>query len=469
MDRMKRESNMKPLRYYGAVLTARSAIFALRAIGRNATHFPGGLAMKICPQFLKYIEKPPVLIGVTGTNGKTTVSNMIGDVLKAAKIPYANNALGSNIQEGIIVTMLEATTFWGKRKAEYCVLEIDERVSPKIYPYLKPTYLVVTNLYRDSYRRNAHVGYIADILQETIPSETTLILNADDLISLNLKPDNHRVTFGVDRLENEVEIRDSRIKDIHYCLKCGHRLTFDFNRYHHLGKAHCEGCGYTSPKGDVVVTQVDEAEKTMTIRIFDEFFKVKKVGDNITDLYNGAAAIALLHTFGMKMEDILRYFEGIEVVKSRYDVTEVNGKKVIVMMAKDQNPIATSRVCDFIRRYPSHERIGVVLMNEASDHHMVSENIAFIYDTDFEYLNQPNITQVLFGGMRYLDFVARYKLAGIREDRVNGAPDEASAVQLVDFDKVDTVFILYGTKTEPQALSAKRTLLQRIREREVKA
>ncbi|MBN2849411.1 MAG: DUF1727 domain-containing protein, partial [Erysipelotrichaceae bacterium] len=133
------------------------------------------------------------------------------------------------------------------------------------------------------------------------------------------------------------------------------------------------------------------------------------------------------------------------------------------------NPIATSRVCDFIRRYPRHERIGVVLMNEASDHHTVSENIAFIYDTDFEYLNQPNITQVLFGGMRYLDFIARYKLAGIGEDRVNGAPDEASAVQLVDLDKVDTVFILYGTKTEPQALSAKRALLERMSEREVKA
>ena len=456
---------MKPLKYYFALLTARSAIFTLRALGRNGSHLPGGLALRICPEFLKYIEKPGVIIGVTGTNGKTTVSNMIGDVFKAGGIQYANNALGSNIQEGIIVTMLDASTFWGKRKSDLCVLEIDERVSPKVYPYLQPTYLVVTNLYRDSYRRNAHVGYIADILKRSIPSSTTLILNVDDLISLGLNPDNKRVTFGVDHLANEAEIKDSRIKDIHYCPRCMHTLIFDFNRYHHIGKAHCESCGYASPQGDFVITAVDTVNKEAKLRVGDVFYNLKLVGDNITDLYNSVTAIALLVTYGMDIDTILKRFETISVIKSRYDVTEIGGKKIIVMMAKDQNPIATSRVCDFIGRYDPNQRIAFLLMNEASDHGKASENIAFIYDTDFEYLNRPNIRQVIFGGMRYLDFIARYKLAGIPSECVEGAHSEALATTLVDFDKVDTVFILYGTKTEPQALAAKQACIETIKAR----
>jgi UDP-N-acetylmuramyl tripeptide synthase len=456
---------MKPFKYYCAVLTARSAIFALRSLGRNGSHLPGGLALRICPDFLKYIEKPSVIIGVTGTNGKTTVSNMIGDVLKAGGIVFANNALGSNIQEGIIVTMLDASTFWGKRKIDLCVLEIDERVSPKVYPYLQPTYLVVTNLYRDSYRRNAHVGYIADILQRSIPASTTLILNADDLISLQLNPANRRITFGVDRLAGEAEIKDSRIKDIHYCPRCNHTLTFDFNRFHHIGKAYCEQCGYASPQGDFVITGVDKTNKTAKLRIGKMNYEVNLVGDNITDLYNSVAAIALLSTYGLDIDTILKRFDAVSVVKSRFDITEEGGKKIIVMMAKDQNPIATSRVCDFVGRYNPEERIAFLLMNEASDHGKASENIAFIYDTDFEYLNRPNIKQVLFGGMRYLDFIARYKLAGISAERVGGASDEAQATRLVDFDLIDTVFILYGTKTEPQALAAKQVCLQTIRAR----
>jgi UDP-N-acetylmuramyl tripeptide synthase len=423
------------------------------------------LAMRICPEFLKYIDKPSTIIGITGTNGKTTVANMIGDVFKAGGVVYASNSLGSNIQQGIIVTMLEASTFWGKRRIDLCVLEIDERVALKIYPYLQPNFLVVTNLYRDSYRRNAHVGYIADILNRSIPQQTTLILNADDLISLGLNPSNKRVTFGVDRLEGESEIRDSRIKDIHYCPVCDHTLTFDFLRYHHIGKAHCENCGYASPQGDFVITSVDMQNKTAKLRVADTFYEMTLVGENITDLYNSVAAIATLATYGMEMETILKRFASVSIVKSRFDVTESKGKKVIVMMAKDQNPIATSRVCDFIRRYNPQERIAYLLMNEASDHGKASENIAFIYDTDFEYLNQPNIRQVLFGGMRYLDLIARYKLAGIPADRVDGAPTEALATALVDFDKVDTVFILYGTKNEPQAQAAKQFCLQKINQR----
>lgn len=456
---------MKPFRYYTAILIARAAIFTLHALGRNGSHFPGALALHICPDFLKYIEKPKVIIGVTGTNGKTTVSNMIGDVFKASGIEYANNALGSNIQEGIFVTMLHASTFWGKQKADLCVLEIDERVSPKIYPYLQPDFLVVTNLFRDSYRRNAHVGYIADILNRTIPASTTLILNADDLISLGLNSQNKRVTFGVDRLEGEAEIKDSRIKDIYYCPQCMHTLTFDFNRYHHIGKAHCENCGYASPKGDFVITSIDTRNKTASLRVHDTCYDLKLVGDNITDLYNSVAAIALLCTYGMDIDTVLKRFEAISVVKSRFDETIEDDKKVIVMMAKDQNPIATSRVCDFVSRYHQNERIAFLLMNEASDHGKASENIAFIYDTDFEYLNRPNIKQVLFGGMRYLDFIVRYKLAGIAADRVFGAPTEMLTAGLVNFDVVDTVFILYGTKTEPQALAVKQYFLKTIRER----
>lgn len=454
---------MKPFNYYIAIIATRLTIVALKLFGHNATHLPGRIALAICPKFLKYIDKPETIIGVTGTNGKTTVSNIIGDVLKKNNIIYSNNALGSNIQEGIVVAMLQSSHFFGRNKIKICVLEIDERVAPKIYPYIKPTYLVVTNLYRDSYRRNAHVGYIQDILNKNIPDETTLILNADDVISLELKPNNKRVTFGINQLDGEVEITDSRIKDIYYCPKCLNKLTYDFNRYHHLGQVHCLKCGYKTPEADFAVTKVDYKKGKVQIKIKDELYNIKLIGENITDLYNSMAAIALLVTFGISIDSIIKTFNQIEVVKTRFDLTQVADKKIIVMMAKDQNPIASSRVCDFIRKYNQNENIAYILMNEASDHGHASENIAFIYDIDFEYLNQPNIKQVIFGGMRYLDFIARFKLAGIKEEVVNGAPSEEEAIELVDLELVDTIFILYGTKTEPQALKAKSYFINKIK------
>ena len=72
---------MGKLRYYIAFYISKIAIVALKILRRNATYMPGKIAIKICPEFLKYIDKPEKIIAVTGTNGKTTVCNIINDIL----------------------------------------------------------------------------------------------------------------------------------------------------------------------------------------------------------------------------------------------------------------------------------------------------------------------------------------------------------------------------------------------------
>ena len=142
---------MKPIRYYIALYGAKSSVFLLKKLGRNGTQFPGALAMRICPNFLKYVPKPNNLVAITGTNGKTTVTNLISDVLVQSNFSVVSNLMGSNIREGIITTMVNATNLMGNKiKPDYIVLEVDERVSPYIYPHIKPDTLIVTNLFRDS-------------------------------------------------------------------------------------------------------------------------------------------------------------------------------------------------------------------------------------------------------------------------------------------------------------------------------
>ena len=165
------------MRYILALIVSRLAYFMIKLIGKDGTYFPGKLAIKICPDFLGHIKKPKVIIGVTGTNGKTTVCNMIIDVLEDNGYRVLNNRKGANINFGIASTFLEA-----KGDYDVAVLEIDERSSKLIYPYVKPNYVVVTNFFRDSIRRNAHPEYIVDFINKAIPETTTMILNGDDLI-----------------------------------------------------------------------------------------------------------------------------------------------------------------------------------------------------------------------------------------------------------------------------------------------
>ena len=176
------------LRYYLALWAAKLSILALKITHHNGTNFPGIVALKICPNFLKYASKPEKIIAVTGTNGKTTSANMILDMLTLEGYDVLNNKAGSNIASGISTSLIYGMTFFGKCKHKVGVFEVDERSAKRVYPYLKPQYMLVTNLSRDSIMRNAHPEYIADFLSENIPKETKLVLNADDLISSGIAP-----------------------------------------------------------------------------------------------------------------------------------------------------------------------------------------------------------------------------------------------------------------------------------------
>ena len=62
----------------------------------KGTSLPGKYALKICPDILRRIKKPEMIVAVTGSNGKTSTVEMIASVLRASGKTVAYNAEGSN-------------------------------------------------------------------------------------------------------------------------------------------------------------------------------------------------------------------------------------------------------------------------------------------------------------------------------------------------------------------------------------
>lgn len=105
---------MGKLRFLFALWMAKLSIPALKITRHNGTDFPGSLAVKLCPDFLKYIGKPEHIIAVTGTNGKTTVANMLNDVLTAEGKTVLSNRAGSNIISGVSTALLKGCGLLGR-------------------------------------------------------------------------------------------------------------------------------------------------------------------------------------------------------------------------------------------------------------------------------------------------------------------------------------------------------------------
>ena len=446
---------MKRIRFYIAMLAGKLALFGLKLLGRNATFLPGKIAVAIDKDFLGGLTPPKTVIAVTGTNGKTTVSNLLNSILLANNYTVTNNSLGSNVQAGVATALLEDSTFSGKAKKEIAVLEVDERSSLRIYPYIKPDYLICNNIMRDSLARNAHTEFISFIINKALPKSTKVILNADDLVCATLAPENNeRIYFGLD-IDNAHEDVPLYLRDIVYCPHCGGLLEAEYLRYNHIGRLHCTKCDFHSPKPDFVITDINKENNTFTVTHNGTNHSFNLINDNIVNLYNFCGLIALLSTIGLTYEQISAGFAKSKIVKTRFDKLQSGELSITMQLSKGQNPTACARCFSYVAKCPGNNKAIIFV----GDNFEASESPCWFYDSNYSYLKDPSIRQIIFSGPRSMDQYLRAQLAGVPTDKIRIISDSTGGTDLLDTNTSKDVYVLYGPYMVKEANIVKEKLI----------
>ena len=149
------------------------------------------------------------------------------------------------------------------------------------------------------------------------------------------------------------------------------------------------------------------------------------------------------------------------MVSSRYNETLVNNKRVVSILSK-QNPVANSLAYDFIRKQKSWGSKTIILMNEINTHKQnfnSVENIAWIYDADYEYLNIPSIKKIFCMGQHNLECKIRLLFGGISEDKIQ-LLEPSNTLDIIP--ETDTTIIVHGTKNIAMAGKFRDILVRRL-------
>ena len=433
-----------------ALFIGKAVTFLLRLIGRKGTYLSGKIALKLCPKFIARVSKPAKILAVTGTNGKTTVTNLISDALDAAGRKVLSNRYGSNIAAGVASALIEGSTLFGKPKYDVAVLECDERSARLIFPGLKPDLILITNIFRDSMRRNAHPEYIADFLTSGIPEGTELLLNADDLISCSVAPECPRTYFSFDPQPFDREAWDNIVMDVRLCPECGAQLEWDFRRYNHIGRAHCPKCGFASPEGEFRLVSADPETLRGVVSYAGGQYGLRLHGTAAYNMYNSLTAMAALVKLGLAPAEAAAALDKVTIVSSRFTNETHGGKELTMIMAKGLNAVACSRSFDFVSKAEGKNTV-VLMLDDVFDQKESSENIAWLYDADFELLAGDNVARVIPVGVRRFDSRLRLLLAGVEEEKIKPAEGLGEAVAAVEPGGCDRVFLLYELYREADA------------------
>lgn len=447
---------MKRIRFYIAMLAAKLSLAALKLLGRNASYLPGKIALTIDKDFIGGLTPPDTVIAVTGTNGKTTVSNLLNSILIENGYRVTNNSLGSNVQAGIANALLEDSTFTGKPTKQIAVLEVDERSSLRIYPYLKPDYLICNNIMRDSLARNAHTEFISFIINKALPDTTKVVLNADDLVCATLAPANtQRIYFGLD-VDKVHEESPEYLQDIVYCPQCGEKLQAEYLRYNHIGRMHCNHCDFASPAPDFVITKIDKDNRAFTVSFGGQEEEFTLINDNLVNLYNFCGVIALLTAMGLPIEQIKRGFSKVEIVKTRFDKIRCGETTITMQLSKGQNPTACARCFSYVAKKPETNKAIIFVGDNFED----SESPCWIYDSNYSYLTDPSINQVIFSGPRCWDQYLRAQIAGVSTEKIRITPDSCGGPEMLNTDASKDIYVLYGPYMVKEANIVKEKLIK---------
>jgi UDP-N-acetylmuramyl tripeptide synthase len=142
-----------------------------RWLGRGGGQaLPGLLAERLDPQLAQKLAAglPRGVILVTGTNGKTTTTKLIKDLLEAQGERVLVNSTGSNLKRGVVSALIAAADVRGRLDATVGLFEVDEASLRRVAPLVRPQHIVVLNLFRDQLDRYGELDTTAALIGQGI-------------------------------------------------------------------------------------------------------------------------------------------------------------------------------------------------------------------------------------------------------------------------------------------------------------
>lgn len=164
-------------------LIGKCLVFLSRRLGGgHGSALPGLVVEKLSPHFLGRLlaKLPEGVVLVSGTNGKTTTTKIVADLLRADGYRVFTNPSGSNFARGVISAALPIMRR-GRLEADIAVLELDEAHATHFVAQVKPRYSLLLNVLRDQLDRFGEIDQTARLLSYVAEQTTdVVVLNADD-------------------------------------------------------------------------------------------------------------------------------------------------------------------------------------------------------------------------------------------------------------------------------------------------
>lgn len=394
-----------------AIWAAKLSAIAGKLLGKGSSAGPGTIALKICPDLISRLKgniKKRVIV-TCGTNGKTTTNNLIYNSLTECGYSVLCNNQGANMLSGVATAFALKCNWLGKFEADYACLEIDEASTVRVFEYIKPDYIVITNLFRDQLDRYGEIEHTMEIINRAIDmcGNPTLILNGDDPLTASFGKERRKALYY--GIGEKVLSSSDNVKEGKFCLYCGAEQKYNYVHYNQLGDYYCPECGNKRPEIDYEATDVDIVNG-LSFSVKDLRIELNYRG--FYNIYNILAVYAAMDANGIKYNDYKMALKEYKPQVGRMEEVDL-GKPVILNLAK--NPAGFNQAITTVLQDPRKKDVIFAVNDAPSD----GQDVSWLWDVNFDDIIHDGLNSLSVTGSRKYDLALRFKYSEIKVNHIS--------------------------------------------------
>ena len=386
--------------------------------------FPGLVVEKINPSFVRNIlEKLPYgVIVISGTNGKTTTTKIISEMLQAQGLKVFTNDTGSNFVRGVISSILDHIDINGKFNYDIAVLELDEAHAVKFCEVVPIRHALFLNVQRDQLDRFGEIDHTAELLQKVADvAQDSVVLNREDPRISKIKCKNP-IYFGLsDQLLSQFPSDDDLLA-----------TTTDKKIRHHAKTILADLFG-------------NEA----TYKIAGKSYTTKLALRGIYNAYNAAGALALCQQILPKV-NAGKWLDSLAKVKSAFgrgEIIKIGDLEVEILLVKNPSAFQLS-LKSFV---DGHHDYMIAINDNFAD----GQDMSWLWNVDFTLLT--NVMMV--SGVRAHDMALRLKYDEITAKQIEPNLEQALPKFITTGTQPKRIFTTYTAMLEIRKILSGRSIL----------
>ena len=423
--------------------TARLAA-RVRGGGSGGTAFPGLVMERTDPGFLERTlsRLPRGVIVVSGTNGKTTTTKMVVQLLREQGLKVFTNRTGSNFVRGVLAALLTEVDAAGNLDADIAVLELDEAHAVHFVARVRPRACLLLNVMRDQLDRFGEIDYTASLLHSIAKATSdVVVLNGDD-----------------PRLAAPAFLEDVTARVVSFGAGEDLRSLFLSDDDLRTGLASPRDRG--EGPGPRVTLEAINGQRA-TVRVDGASHEVDFAIPGVHNLLNACAALgAVLEVLGedADLPGLLATLGTVQAAFGRGEVLTLDGRPVQLSLVK--NP-AGFRMG--LLSAAAQAQAGEVVVVAINDEYADGRDMSWLWDVDFAALRTNGVAVVT--GVRAWDMALRLRYDDVEVTDVE--PDLRKAVALMrraatDADRPMRIFTTYTAMLALRSILGEMTDVEEV-------